>query len=245
MKSLKFKFLFVLLLMMFSAQTYASPEITLEHTFDGYYYPWNFPLYLSEDDDKYFYSPMISADNGHISLKTYNEDYTLRENFEVYFSVPADYKVFSITFSGSLKFSDGTPFFIVVYNSTTITYGERNYCIVKLYDARNGNLLYDLGSSSASIQTIGGPYVINGKPSLCVLYSDATKTNNTFVQNYTTKIFSVGEIVSSSVNSVDSYKQVEPIRTYDINGRLLNNPVYGQPYIEVMSDGSAKVLINH
>ena len=245
MKRLKFKFLLVLLLMMFSVQTYASPEITLEHTFDGYYSPWNFPMYQSADDDRYFLSPIISADNGHLSLKSYNEDYTLRDDYNVYFSAPANYKVLTISFRGDLKFSDGTPFFIVVYTSTTIPYGENNYCVAKLYDARNGSFLYDLGTSTISIPSIGGPYIINGKPSLCIVYVDAKKVDNALVQKYTTKIFSIGEAVSSSVNSVDSYKQVEPIRTYDINGRLLNNPVYGQPYIEVMSDGSAKVLINH
>ena len=231
---------FLLVLRVFGA----SP-VTLEHTFDGYYFPYNFPTYLNGDDDRYFYEPMISAEDGNISLKTYNEDYTLRDNYNVHFSIPINCEVYTISFSSSLQLADGTPFFIVIFKSTTIDYGKSNYMIGNLYDARNGAIICELGSSSGVIQILGSVYKINDKPSICVLYNNVTPIPNSygFSNSYLTKVYSLGNPPSGGTLNIEGNKISEPIRTYDINGVLLREPIPGQPHIVVNSDGTSKVMI--
>jgi len=236
----------LILLTCLTVRTFAASPVTLEHTFDGCYIPYNFPTYLPSEDDRYFYCPLITADDGNISMKTYNEDYSLRDNYNVNLSIPINYKVYSVSFSSSFQLSDGTPFFIVVYTSTSIPYGESNYTIAKMYDARNGSPITDLGSSSGTIQT-GDVYLINGKISICMFYNDVTQTSDSYSYSipYLTKIFSLGKSSYNSVTSTEnSNRSSEPIFTYDMNGRLINQSYHGQPYIGVMQDGSSKIMIN-
>ena len=230
-----------ILMLMLTIKAFSGSSVTLEHTFNGYYFPYNFPVYLSSDDDRYFYCPMISAYDGNISLKTYNEDYSLRDNYNVHFSIPTNYKVFSLSFSSQFQLSDGTPFFVVVFNSTSLTYGDSNYAIAKMYDARTGNLISDLGTASLVIQMIGGVYIINGKMSICMLYSEMSQSN---ISSYKTKIFSLGKAASNAIMYTESNNGYqEPVYIYDMNGRLINQSLPGQPYIGIMPDGSSKVMI--
>lgn len=218
----------------------------MEHIFDGYYFPYNFPNYNYSEDEKYFYSPLISAENGNIQLLTYNEDYSVRERYDVCFSIPQGYKVQSLSFSSALQLADGTPFFIVVFTSTQTDYGKANYTIANMYDARNGSLIFNIGSASASIQLIGNVYKINSKPSICVLLSNATQIAGSYgyQTSYITRVYSLGNPPADSINPLeDSASTAEPIRTYDIKGRLISTPDSGQPYIGVMPDGSSQIRL--
>lgn len=215
--------------------------ITLEHTFDGYYYPYNFQQYLASDDDRYFYSPIINPKGGRITLKTYNEDYSLRDNFDVSYSVPNGYEGATISFSSSYQLTDGTPFFIVTFNSQSIGIGNNGFSIANMYNARTGKLIAELGSASSSVSSIGTIYIINGKPSIVMIYIDYSR--DSAQSTYTTKVFSLGT-PDSSVHDIHSdNRNVAPVYIYDMNGRLLNMPTDGMPYIGIMPDGTSKVMI--
>lgn len=223
----------------------ASP-ITLEHTFDGDYYPRNFPTCGHVDDDRYFSSSRYIAKDGNISIKTYNEDYTIRDNYNVHISVPYSYEVYRIDFTPTMKLADGTPFFVVIFKSTTIDYGKSNYTICYLYNARTGAIICDLGSSTGIIDSSSYVYNINNKPSLCVIYGDVTRIPNSYesITSFKTKIYSLGSPPSGDAKNIEYNNNVsEPIRTYNLNGVLINEPVPGSPCIIVNSDGTSNVVI--
>ena len=222
----------------------AFSQIVLEHTFDGYYFPYNFPVYEDADTEPYFASPSITVNGNSITLISYNEDYTLRDYYHVTFDIPAGYKPSTITFSPSLKLTDGTPMFMVTFNSETISMGDKNYCIAKMYDARNGSLIEDIDTSSFSIMIFNTVYTINGKPSICVLNTSYDR-NAEPVTSYTTKIYSLGTPVSSASQSISGERHpAAPIMYYDINGNILSGPAVGTPYIRVNPDGSSNVYLN-
>ncbi len=234
---------FILVALVFGTRISFATSLTLEHTFEGYYTPNNFPIYGSSDDDRYFYSPIIEANDGKISLKTYNENYTLRDNYEVTFEIPNGYTVQSVCFSSSLQLTDGTPFFMVTFVSESISMGDPLHCICKIYDARSGKVIGDLGSSTFSIMVLNTVFEINGKPSMVIIYTEYEK--DTRRQYHVTRIYSLGSPISEVENVSEGDKRPsEPIYIYDMNGRLLNQTIPGQPIISIFSDGSSKVRMS-
>lgn len=221
----------------------AFSQLILEHTFDGYYFPYNFPIYEDTDPTPYFASTSISVDGNTITLLSYNEDYTLRDNYHVSFDIPMGYKPSAIAFSPSLKMTDGTPMFAVSFTSESIPYGDKDYCIAKMYDARNGSLIDDLGSSTSSIMLLNAVYLINGKPSICVVYISYDRIESE--SSYITSIYSLGTPVTVVGESIAEHRlSTAPIMYYDINGNILNGPADGIPYISVSPDGNSKVYMH-
>ncbi|MDE5773028.1 MAG: hypothetical protein K2H86_01045 [Muribaculaceae bacterium] len=224
----------------------AFSQIVLEHTFDGNYFPYNFPVYEDADTEPYFASPSINVTGNNVTLISYNEDYTLRDYYHVTYDIPAGYKPSSIAFSPSLRLTDGTPMFMVTFKSETISLGDKNYCIAKMYDARNGSFIEDIDTSTFSITIFNAVYNINGKPSICVQNISYDRNSEpTTSYTYTTKIFSLGTPVSSGAKSISGERHTPaPIMYYDINGNILSGPAVGTPYIGVNPDGSSSVYLN-
>lgn len=228
--------LFISILCAFSVK--GEELVKLEHTFDGYYLPYNYSEYEygDADDEFYFYSPTITPVGDSINLETYNEDYSLRDSYSVKFAVPSGYYSYSVTFSPSLKLTDGTPFFIVVFMSHEPS-GNNYYYKVHMFDANTGEMIADLGTNHGYINVQNIIYEINGKPSIVIVYYNFSGTKT----YYTTKIYSLGTPKEESdVANVIKHK-AQPLRTFDMNGREITNPTYGQPYIYQMEDGSAKL----
>ena len=139
-----------------------------------------------------------------------------------------------------MELPNGTKFFIV--NFTKESYdqmGHTDYSISKAYSYAQGNpLLFDIASSTQSITCLSPLYVINGKLTLLVLANEYDLT--TRIGSYKTYVYSLGDAPSSSTMQIpqDGY-QPYPIRTYDMNGRLVNMDSKGIPVIIQYSDGSA------
>lgn len=133
---MKYKFSLAILLLLpcvAKAQT-----LTLEHEFDGYYTPFNFMPYTETDDERYFY-PMIHAIKGNeISLLTYNEDYSVKDEFNCVIPTIDGYTPNQISFSSSLKLTDGTPFYVVAYQKTGASLGSEAYTKSIAYNLNSG-----------------------------------------------------------------------------------------------------------
>ena len=230
----------VIMMLALSAAT-GTETLKLEHEFDGYYFPYNFPLYLDADNDRYFYPMIISANKTTLSLKTYNEDYTTRDCYSVTFAVPDGYKTSSISYSSSLKLHDGTPFFIVTFQSTEVNIGESGYHTAAAFDCRTGRQLFDFESATGGIMCNTTIYLINGRPSIVVLYYDYNR--NTNGTTYYTRIYSFGEGNASATLQASDAPAAAPIITYDITGRIIENPMPGQIHINRYSDGTTKKMV--
>lgn len=222
---------------------FAQSQIVLEHTFEGYYYPYNFPVYNEVNDEKCFYPAISQIDGNSVSFIIYNEDYTIKENYNVSFPIPQTYKPQAISFSNTLKLADGTPFFLVVFISEILSAGQENYAIAQMFNARTGNLLSNLGTSTLSITPYTVIYLINGKPTILML---SAEYNADYGPSYRTFVYSLGTPETAIVNTYETdTKPVQPIITFDIKGRMISQPIQGQSVIEVFSDGSSrKVIIN-
>ncbi len=128
----------------------------LEHTFSGYYLPYNMEVYNPyTDDDRYFYPSILNIDGGDIYGVIYNEDYTVRDEVNCTISVPTGYAISAVYMGGNMMLPDGTGFFIVVFTKTNYEYyGDTNYAIGRAYSMKRGNpKLFSIGSSTASIRT--------------------------------------------------------------------------------------------
>lgn len=243
MKNIFIKLSLVLFVLFSANEVYGRTQVVLEHIFDGYYYPFNFPLYQYQDDEKCFYPAISVADNNRISFITYNENYTIKDNYNVTFSIPSNYQPQAVGFSTSLKLADGTPFFIVTFVSQTIPQGSSNHCIAKMYDAKNGNYIADVGASSLGITPFTSIYLINGKPTILIMTTEYD--NTTFKTSYKTYVYSLGAIESALIDIYEgeNYQSPRPIMIYDMSGRIISQPVPGTPFIEVKSDGSSNVMM--
>ena len=221
-----------------------APALTLEHEFEGYYSPLNFPVYTEADDDRYFYSPLISAEGNTLSLMTYNEDYSIRDDYQVTYAVPDGYKPGSVSFSPSMRINGEVPCFIVSFTATATNYGEPGYAKAQAFDARDGSLLFDLGTASQTINMMGPIYKINDKPSIVILYFDYHREGTSAATTYRTRVYSLGESkTSSDETAAAAARPAAPIRTYDLSGRLIEAPLPGQPHILLYGDGSAEKAV--
>lgn len=229
-------FLFVCI---FAIHTFAQvPKITLEHVFDGLYYPYNMGIYNPiSDDDRYFYPPNLNINGSHIEGAIYNEDYSLRDRIDCIIDVPNGYKIGSVQFSGNMILPNGTKFFIVNFTKDgDAQMGDVDYAISKAYSYTQGKPLFDIASATY-YTTFLSLYVINGKVSLIVYVCDYGGT-------YKTHVYSLGEAPSSSVMQIPQEgAKPYPIRTYDMNGRLIDMDSKGIPIIIQYSDGSAVKMI--
>lgn len=230
----------------FAGHTYAQvPKPTLEHTFEGYYMPYNMKVYNPiSDDDRYFYPVSLDINGGHIEAAIYNEDYSVREQVDCTIDIPIGYKISSVQIGGNMELPNGVKFFIV--NFTKESYdqmGYTDYAVSKAYSYAQGNsMLFDIASATSNITCLSPLYVINGKLSLIVSALEYDLT--TRISSYKSYVYSLGDVPSSSVMQItqDGY-QPYPIRTYDMNGRLINMDSKGMPVIIQYSDGSAKKMI--
>ncbi len=217
-----------------SAVSSGQDLIKLEHTFDGYYSPFNFPFYTESDNDRYFTPSLTNLESNSVSLRSYNEDYSIRDEYSVTFDVPEGYMVQYGYFSPSMRMADGTMFFIVsFYNKNSIVIGQNDYCRAIAFNAADGKQIFELGSSSHRFGTSQYLYEINGKRSLLCYFYDYSNTT-------ITKVFSFGEATSGEdTPEAAPRKLAEPIRTFDLNGRIIDAAIPGQPAIIQMSDGTA------
>lgn len=221
-----------------SAVSSGQDLIKLEHTFDGYYSPFNFPFYTESDNDRFFMQSSPDINVNSVSLRSYNEDYSIRDDYSVTFAVPDGYQTTSVSFSPSMRMPDGTMFFIVNFNRQNSSTGNDNYCRAIAFDAADGKQIFDLGSSNSNIIALPYLYEINGKRSLVIQYLFLEL--NTLKISYITKVFSFGEATSGEdTPEAAPRKLAEPIRTFDVNGRIIDTAIPGQPAIIQMSDGTA------
>lgn len=236
-----FSFLFVCI---FAIHTFAQvPKITLEHVFDGLYYPYNMGIYNPiSDDDRYFYPAGLNINGSHIEGAIYNEDYSLRDRIDCIIDVPNGYKIGSAQFSGNMILPNGTKFFIVNFTKDgDAQSGDVDYAISKAYSYTQGKPLFDIASATFSTQLLS-LYVINGKVSLIVFVNDYDRETHRSITK--THVYSLGEAPSSSVMQIPQEgAKPYPIRTYDMNGRLIDMDSKGIPIIIQYSDGSAVKMI--
>ena len=233
------KWLTFLFVCIFAIHTFAQvPKITLEHVFNGQYIPYNMGIYNPiSDDDRYFY-PVGS----HIEGAIYNEDYSLRDRIDCIIDVPNGYKIGSVQFSGNMILPNGTKFFIVNFTKDgDAQMGDVDYAISKAYSYTQGKPLFDIASTTY-YTTFSSLYVINGKVSLIVYVCDYDRETHRSITK--THVYSLGEAPSSSVMQIPQEgAKPYPIRTYDMNGRLIDMDSKGIPIIIQYSDGSAVKMI--
>ena len=238
------KWLTFLFVCIFAIHTFAQvPKITLEHVFDGLYYPYNMGIYNPiSDDDRYFYPVGLNINGSHIEGAIYNEDYSLRDRIDCIIDVPNGYKIGSAQFSGNMILPNGTKFFIVNFTKDgDAQWGDVDYAISKAYSYTQGKLLFDIASATGLINILQ-LYVINGKVSLIVYVHDFDR--ETLSTDIKTHVYSLGEAPSSSVMQIPQEgAKPYPIRTYDMNGRLIDMDSKGIPIIIQYSDGSAVKMI--
>ena len=238
------KWLTFLFVCIFAIHTFAQvPKITLEHVFDGLYYPYNMGIYNPiSDDDRYFYPTGLNINGSHIEGAIYNEDYSLRDRIDCIIDVPNGYKIGSAQFSGNMILPNGTKFFIVNFTKDgDAQSGDVDYAISKAYSYTQGKPLFDIASATFSTQLLSLS-VINGKVSLIVFVCDSDRETHSSITK--TNVYSLGEAPSSSVMQIPQEGvKPYPIRTYDINGRLIDMDSKGIPIIIQYSDGSAVKMI--
>lgn len=221
-----------------------STKLTLEHTFDGFYYPYNMEVYNPvSDDDRYFYPGNLNINGNYIEGAIYNEDYTVREQINATIDTPAGYKINAVTMSGNLILPDGTKFFIITFLKDDYNqHGMPDYAISKAYSFAQGNpVLFDVASSTGNIMISTPLYVVNGKVSLLVTAMDYESTGYI----YKTNVFSLGRAeVGSAMQVSHEVNPPYPIRTYDMTGKLINmeEPVT-TPVIIQYSDGSTVKMV--
>lgn len=217
-----------------------APKPVLEHTFEGLYYPRNMEVYNPiSDDDRYFDPTSLNINGGHIQGAIYNEDYSVRAQIDCTIDIPTGYKISDVQVGGNMILPDGTNFFIVNFSKEDHNQlGYADYALSKAYSYGQGNpLLFDIASASSMLNALS-LYVINGKLSLVVFAYEYDLTTHTNVTK--TCVYSLGEVGSSSANEIyQDGHQPYPIRTYDMNGRLVNMDSRGVPVIIQYSDGSA------
>lgn len=236
------KALFTLMVCIFAIHMFGQdPKLVPEHIFDGLYQPYNMEIYNPiSDDDRYFYPAALDINGGHIEGAIYNEDYSIRDRIDCIIDVPDGYKIGSVEMFGNMVLPDGTKFFIVTFTKNAYDQiGHADYAISKAYSYAQGNpLLFNIGSATYHIQPFSTLYVINGKISLIVLVYDQEPSNRYI--SHKTCVYSLGEAPSGSAMQIpqDGYAPY-PIRTYDMNGRLINKDCKGIPIIIQYSDGSA------
>lgn len=215
------------------------PKLVPEHTFDGYYYPYNMPSYNPEsNDDRYFYPSLLNINGGHIDAAIYNEDYSIRDRIDCTIDIPNGYKISTVSLSGNMILPNGTKFFIVSFTKETFDQaGYADYVISKAYSYPQGTPLFDIASATSSISYQPMLYVINGKVSLIAMVFD--QDPSTHIVNWKTQIYSLGETPSSATMAITQDGcQPYPIRTYDMNGRPVNMDTKGMPVIIQYSNGS-------
>lgn len=231
------RFILSLFIFLIGIKVFAVSPITLEHTFDGIYYPYNFNSFDGFDTPCFSDSKLDTA-TGEYTIKTYSENYSLIEQYEGYIDEPYGYKARSMYYNPSCKFSDGTAFITIIFESQSLSYGANGYCIAKIYNATNGQIIADLGMSSSGI-LIDGVYNINGKPSIRVSYLNFEGYNFT-------KIYSLGITQKGSIGALnDNHSKVESIHLYDLNGIPIKESIDGQVYIKATENGTTNKLINH
>lgn len=226
----------------------AVEPLTLEHTFSGLYFPYNFPLLSTMDDARYFMDqqPRFDADTQTFSSETYNEDYSVRSQVNVRLkNLPEDYKVTSVMYNPDFKLPDGTPMIAVSLSSTSLPYGSIGYAAAYLYNGLTGERIAQIGESNSTLSFVNSIYVINGKYSFVVWkYSyDSSRQETT----YKTMIYSFGTMPESGVETVEAVPENLPyvVETYDAAGRVVSavRQRYPAVIIERMSDGTARKAI--
>lgn len=238
--------LFVLIVCIFANNMLAqSPKLTLEHTFDGHFYPYNMEVYNPiSDDDRYFWPGSININGNYIESAIYNEDYSIRKQISAAIDTPEGYKIQTVTMSDNLILPDGTEFFIVTFENDDYNQrGMADYVISKAYSFAQGNpVLFDVASSTGGIYITTPLYVVNGKVSLIVQASEYESAGYYYKK---THVFSLGKVEFSSAMQVSSdVNPPYPIRTYDMTGRLINMEEPGTiPVIIQYSDGSAVKMV--
>ena len=237
------KWLTFLFVCIFAIHTFAQvPKITLEHVFDGLYTPYNMGIYNPISDDDRYFSSIININGSHIEGAIYNEDYSLRDRIDCIIDVPNGYKISSAQFSGNMILPNGTKFFIVNFTKDgDAQMGDVDYAISKAYSYTQGKPLFDIASATSST-VLSSLYVINGKVSLIVYVYDFDR--ETLSSDIKTHVYSLGEAPSSSVMQIPQEgAKPYPIRTYDMNGRLIDMDSKGIPIIIQYSDGSTVKMI--
>ena len=228
------KHIFITTILAFSAGYCLAQDrsFKLEHTFDGYYSPWNMELF-QEVNNKCFYEGIIQPNENSVKIKVYNEDYSIKDNINVSFNVPSGYKTSSCTYSPEFTLPDGNKFFIISFSRSDISdIGTPDYAIANAYDAKTGAFISTIASASGATLCTTSLFVINGKKSILVY-------ENNIENGYKTLVYSLGEAINytPAVPSESNMKPV-PVITFDINGRIMDNPTPGVMTITKMSDGS-------
>lgn len=223
-----------------AGNTQAADTLKLEHTFDGYYMPYNMEL-KENPGDKCFYPYLQHFSDGSVSIKTYNEDYSIREDINVSFNIPSGYYPNALSYSPGFEMSDGTKFFVVVFYSHEIPYKSPDYCKVNAYNAKTGKLITTLLRTEEMATVSPALLSINGKKSLIILEAVTVKGE----ADYKTNIYSFAD-VPNSVKTIpsDPNAPVVPVITVDLTGRPVSEPMPGTITVTRMSDGSTVKKMN-
>lgn len=215
----------------------------LEHSFNGYYFPYNFPVFQSADSEPYFSDNNVQMDaSGRISTVTYNEDYSVRERFDIQVDIPQGYKPASVAFNPYFKLDDGTTFFFASFQSTSLTLGDQGYQILNAYDAETGKLVESLFESTYGCTVFGSVFLINGKPSVILLFTEYDKI--TASTSYFTKVLSLGAKApeESSATAVVEPSGA-PVATFGINGLPTVVPQSGGVFIQQFENGTTRKVV--
>lgn len=233
----KLHFFIAGLMAMFATSAFASDLLTLEHTFDGYYMPYNFPIVTCSDGEKYFMDaqPQFDSATNIFSTKTYNEDYSVRDIVNVKLQgIPSGYRVSNVYYSPLFKLGDGISILVVsAFRGTDV--GKSDYCRCWVFNASTGGMISQIASSTGTCIVLNTIYEINGKRCFIVL-----KQNYGPNISYQTEVYSLGDVPDSAIKASAGEALIYPVEIYDLSGRVLDNLKQAAPSVKIvrMSDGS-------
>ena len=243
-----FRFLIsVTFMMVASGICFASSPLSLEHTFNGYYLPYNFPVVQESDNDQYFAdsNPTFNKSTNTFTAKTYNEDYTVRNSIDVTLrNFPSGYEVSSVSYSPHFKMPDGTPVISVsATRNLASQMGNSDYAKCWFFNAKTGEMITEVANSSFSIFVLNTVYAINGKQSVVVVGMDYNSSGAT---SYKTYIYSLGDVPNSLIVEQSTESVPYVIGIYDIEGKEIGNIRQASPAVQIikMSDGTSHKVIH-
>lgn len=183
-------------MMVTSGICFASSPLSLEHTFNGYYLPYNFPIVQESDNDQYFAdsNPTFNSSTLTFTTKTYYEDYTVRNSIDVTLrNFPSGYKVSSVSYSPHFQLPDGTPVISVsATRNSASQMGNSDYAKCWFFNAKTGEMITEVAKSNFSVFVLNTVYAINGKQSVVVVGLDYN--SSTGAQTY--KTYLLVELIS-------------------------------------------------
>ena len=236
----------VAIMMVTSSICFASSPLSLEHTFNGYYLPYNFPVVQESDNDQYFAdpNPTFNQSTNTFSTKSYNEDYTVRNSINVTLrNFPSGYEVSTVSYSPHFKMPDGTPVISVSAKRNIPTQmGKSDFAKCWFFNAETGEMITEVAKSSLGIFVLNTVYAINGKKSVVVVGMDYSSTGT----SYKTYIYSLGDIANSMIVEQSAESVPYVIAIYDIAGKEIGNIRQASPAVQIikMSDGTSHKVIH-